>query len=232
MNPTLRTDTAPARSPLGALLAVLVAVALATGCATTTTPSGLRIPAPGDRPIAAASAPTAEEEAEEGGLPEETDEEEAGEQFAELAETQPLPYVLLGTLLLPDRVVERGGLLVEEGIIQQVWEGPQVPASAAGRVTIDTGGIILPGLIDLHNHVAYNFLPFWHAGRFFPNRYVWQGANDYTAAVSRPYNAAKNAGLLDEMVKYSEIRGLVGGTTSILGAAATRGAGILARNID
>lgn len=224
MIPTRRHSPIHLHSALAALLAVL----FAAGCATTG--NELRLPQPGDRPRVAAAA--AAPGLDGGELYEETDEEAGGEQFAEFADAQPLPYVLLGTLLLPDRAVERGGLLIEDGIIQEVWEGDQVPAAAAGRVTVDTGGIILPGLIDLHNHVAYNFLPFWHAGVFFPNRYAWQRDGAYGRAVSQPYNAAKNAGLFDEMVKFGEVRALVGGTTSILGAAQTRGAGILVRNID
>lgn len=165
------------------------------------------------------------------GLPDETDEVPADVQLAEFEETNAHPYVLLGTLVLPDRVVAQGGLRVEDGRIQEVWEGPP-PASAAGLETIDTGGIILPGLIDLHNHVAYNFLPFWKSGLTFQDRYQWQANSKYKKAVSEPYNAAKKAGLFDEMDKFGEIRGLVGGTTSILGIAPSAGAGILARNID
>jgi hypothetical protein len=213
-------------SPL--LLALLTVVAAFAGACT----RGIRLPRAGDRPMAAAAVAAPQTAPrDDSGLYEETDEEAAEGQFAELVETQPIPYVLTGTLLLPDRVIEHGGLLVEDGVIQDVWAGA-TPASAAGRVTIATGGIILPGFIDLHNHVAYNFLPFWHAGTFFPDRYVWQGVAAYRHAVGEPYNAAKKAGLLDEMVKFGEIRALVGGTTSILGAATTSGAGILVRNID
>lgn len=164
----------------------------------------------------------------------------AGLLFAEFEQLNEAPYILTGTLLLPGGEHADGGLLVEDGIIQAVWQG-EMPdtvgeelALDVGEVTrIDTRGIVMPGLIDLHNHVAYNFLPFWDAGRTWSNRYEWARASAYRRAVSEPYGAAKRgAGLVDEMNKYGEIRALVGGTTSILGAAPSQGSGILARNID
>lgn len=156
---------------------------------------------------------------------------ETGVELAEFAESNTTPYVLLGTLVTPDEVFD-GGLLVEGGRIVALFQEGSEPPEADGVLTIETGGIVLPGLIDLHNHVAYNFLPFWRAGRTFDDRYQWARAAAYKAAVRDPYDAAKSAGLTDEMVKYGEIRALVGGTTSILGALPTAGAGILARNID
>lgn len=162
---------------------------------------------------------------------EETDVPPDDSQLAEFEESNDEPYVLLGTLVTPSEVID-GGLLVEGGRITAVWDEGDEPAEAAGALTVATGGIILPGLIDLHNHVAYNFLPFWSAGRTFDDRYEWARASDYQAAVRDPYKAAKDADLRDEMVKFGEVRALVGGTTSILGALSTAGGGILVRNID
>ncbi len=151
--------------------------------------------------------------------------------LAEYEEFNLEPYILLGTLVFKNGTAREGGLWVEDGIIQAVWAGAR-PDSLAGITTINTGGIILPGFIDLHNHVAYNFLPLWETEPTWENRYEWQGDPGYRREVSQPYNAAKRAGLLDQMDKYGEIRALVGGTTSILGAAPAAGAGILVRNID
>ena len=50
-------------------------------------------------------------------------------------------------------------------------------------------GIISPGMIDLHNHVAYNFLPLWNSGKRFQNRYQWARIDEYDTAVKNPYNA-------------------------------------------
>lgn len=152
-------------------------------------------------------------------------------QLAEVPETNEAPYLLLGTVVVPDSVIEDGGVWIEDGVIQAVWSG-SVPDSLDGITTISTSGVVLPGLIDLHNHVAYNFLPFWDAGETFENRYEWQDDSAYRNAVSVPYNAAKSAGLREEMNKFGEIRALVGGTTSILGAMSIAGTQFLVRNID
>jgi len=164
-------------------------------------------------------------------LYEEVEPSEEAPPLLEHPEINDLPYVLLGSLILPEGAVADGGLFVEDGVIQSVWQGP-APAELAGTLTVNTEAIILPGFIDLHNHLAYNFLPMWEPDRLFPNRYEWQRDADYRRAVSQPYGAAKSADLLDEMNKFGEIRALVGGTTSILGAAPSAGSGILARNID
>ncbi len=215
-----RCKTHP-RLPVGVLVVALILVL--AGCAQLN-------PA---NEIAASSATTF--------LYEETDEAlDEEHEFAEFQETNKQPFILLGTLILPDNTAAKGGLLVEDGIIQNLWHG-DIPDSIADDLdvslsqvtTINTNGIILPGLVDLHNHVAYNFLPLWDSGQSWPNRYKWAKATAYKHAVSEPYGDAKRAaGLIDEMNKYGEVRALVGGTTSILGAAPSAGTGILVRNID
>jgi 5-methylthioadenosine/S-adenosylhomocysteine deaminase len=207
------------RRTLGALLGALLALS-AAGCAVLPGPLGARRAAE----IAAA------------GFDEEDNDpfQPAGE-LLQLEDTNVTPYVLLGRLLLPDGRTPEGGLLVEDGIIQELFEG-DVPADVAAvpgvRVVSTRGGLILPGLIDLHNHVPYNVLPFWQAPRLYDTRGQWQRAAEYDAAVKTPYDALKAAGLLDEMIKWGEIRALIGGTTSILGAPDRTAAGILVRNID
>ena len=53
-------------------------------------------------------------------------------------------------------------------------------AACAGRIrehtsVVDVGGTIFPGLIELHNHLAYNALRLWHVPRLFTNRGQWGG---------------------------------------------------------
>lgn len=56
-----------------------------------------------------------------------------------------------GTLILPDRLVEKGELLVEEGLIQDV--GPQRQRSSFLGQKIDLRGAYLaPGFVDIHVH--------------------------------------------------------------------------------
>src|SRR5262249_37758794 len=105
-------------------------------------------------------------------------------------------------------------IIENERIKTVVRNRTEVPA---GATIVDTGGVISPGLMDLHNHVAYNFIPLWNAGRRYQNRYQWARAAAYGPAVKEPYNLTK-PGLQCETVKYGEFRGLVGGTTTIQGS--------------
>src|SRR6185503_9859030 len=120
-----------------------------------------------------------------------------------------------GTVLTPNGPMA-GYVVVQNGkIAAVVGSRDQVPAEAP---VAETGGIISPGFIDLHNHVAYNFLPLWNAGRRFGDRYQWARTSGYAREVKTPYNAVKRAGDQCEAIKYGEFRALVGGTTSIQGS--------------
>jgi N-acetylglucosamine-6-phosphate deacetylase len=57
-------------------------------------------------------------------------------------------HILQGTVILPDRLLVRGQVVVEDGVIQEVLE-----ENSRHRPTIDFGdGCIAPGFIDIHTH--------------------------------------------------------------------------------
>src|SRR6185436_3180653 len=59
-------------------------------------------------------------------------------------------------------VITDGIIYIEQGKIVAVQKRAQpAPAGFAGVTLIETGGTLLPGLIDLHNHLSYNALPLW-----------------------------------------------------------------------
>jgi cytosine/adenosine deaminase-related metal-dependent hydrolase len=128
--------------------------------------------------------------------------------------TQPV-RALGGTVLTPNGPLEGYVVVQNEKILAVVGDRTALPA---GATVIETNGIISPGLIDLHNHVAYNFIPLWQAGRRWQNRYQWARAAAYDRAVKDPYNAVKGSNHQCEGVKYGEYRALVGGTTTIQGS--------------
>jgi len=51
----------------------------------------------------------------------------------------------------------------DDGTIAAVTKGSKAgPPGSADAQVIDVGSsLVLPGLIDLHNHLAYNTLPLW-----------------------------------------------------------------------
>ncbi len=54
-----------------------------------------------------------------------------------------------GTLVLPDRLVEGGWLLIEDERIVELGENATCPQGIAGEIDV-AGNFVLPGLIDLH----------------------------------------------------------------------------------
>ncbi len=124
-------------------------------------------------------------------------------------------YALGGTVILPWGVMQGYVLVKDESIVGLVAARDAVPC---GATVVETGGVIAPGLVDLHNHVAYNFIAPWAPPRLYGNRYQWADDASYAAAVKQPYNAVKNAGHLCQAQKYGELRALMGGTTTIQGS--------------
>src|SRR5690242_1851504 len=53
--------------------------------------------------------------------------------------------------------------LGDDGFIENVKAGhADPPAGFANAPVVDVGdALVIPGLIDLHNHLAYNLLPLW-----------------------------------------------------------------------
>src|SRR5947209_17998890 len=81
------------------------------------------------------------------------------------------PLVLKGKVVTFDDqlgVLEKGAIYIQPndpqhlGVIDAV-QGADKPAPAgyAQAPTVQTRGVIYPGLIDLHNHVAYNLISLW-----------------------------------------------------------------------
>jgi 5-methylthioadenosine/S-adenosylhomocysteine deaminase len=140
------------------------------------------------------------------------------------------PVALHGTVLTPDRVMEDGHVVIDlDGTIAAV----QAAAPQGARVH-DTGGVILPGLIDLHGHPEFNVFAAWEPPKLFANRYRWRDSDEYHTLIRDTQNK-----LLEELprqtqARYAEIRALVGGVTAIQGASAKypKKEEALVRNVD
>jgi hypothetical protein len=154
-------------------------------------------------------------------------------------------YVLSGTVVTMESessVLLNGHVLVVEGLISAVWsEGQTMPTAAEGIEQIETGGIIYPGLLDVHNHPHYNAIPIWdHGTDGWNNRYEWRTENAYKNAITKVENGLNDGGsdgcsLMVESMKHAEVKSIVGGTTVIQGATSENEAtfdSILARNLE
>ena len=96
--------------------------------------------------------------------------------------------------------------------------GAQKPS---GVKVVDTKGVILPGLIDLHGHPEYNVFSAWEPPKLFANRYRWRDSEEYKLVVREPWQKlTADPSLLRDLTRYAEARALVGGATAIQGASA------------
>jgi len=143
--------------------------------------------------------------------------------------TPPGAVVLRGTILTPDgSAITHGYVGIVDGRIVSVsGQDPDIPEA----VTINTHGIIAPGLVDIHNHVPWNVLPRWNPGRVFTNRNQWRNDPEYLAAIGDPFNRLMAENSCD-MNTWGELRALVGGTTSTMVSRPMACIHGLVRNLD
>ena len=100
----------------------------------------------------------------------------------------PQAYVLRGRVATMNdarEVIEDGYVCVQGTTICQVgpWNGAP-PAPFNAMPVIVTAGTIYPGMIELHNHPAYNVVPMWPVTRQFGDRGVWRADQGYKRWVS------------------------------------------------
>ena len=123
---------------------------------------------------------------------------------------------------------------------------------AAGVQTVDTKGVIVPGLIDMHNHILFDIFDGddWLPLQSYTDHTQWPKEARYGAMLDvkqclentsqgkpswcmAPYNT-KDGNLKCEMDKWGELKGLIAGTTSIVGLPGTAAGCFhsLSRSID
>jgi hypothetical protein len=133
-----------------------------------------------------------------------------------------MKYVIRGTVVTMDS---------KRGVLKDAWVGIdgqmikfvkharyKLPKEFHDVHVVDVDGYIYPGLIDLHNHLAYNFLKLWKIERTFVDRYQWSGIVRYNREITMPMKLVTSTNPV-ELVKYAEIKALIGGVTTIAGFA-------------
>ena len=153
-------------------------------------------------------------------------------------------YVLTGTLVTMDASLPEGdqvfpGKLYIQGnrILDVLHAADPLPGDAVGALSIDTGALIFPGLMNIHDHIAFNTLPAWDVPALMQDVSDWTSLNSYQQNVRYPHEIVTNSlyyDLLPEVGKYAEVKALAAGTTSVQGSFPTSPGftNHLARNID
>ena len=130
--------------------------------------------------------------------------------------------VLRGQIVTMDgtrRVIQDGLLYIDKGSIVAVTPtGAPTPPGFEGVAVVNTQGTILPGLIELHNHLSYNLLRIWAVPRKYSNRGQWAGIPEYRSTISGPMKVlGQRPDLLAPLARYVECKCLLGGTTTSQG---------------
>lgn len=133
--------------------------------------------------------------------------------------TEDTTVVLKGKIVSMDTRVRSGQIVIVKGKIEAILSASATPP--AGSIVIDTKGYIYPGMINLHNHLRYNFTGLYTVPKVTTNHDQWPSGKEYARYVNNPaalVTGSKFFGRLDESLKYAEVRAIVGGETSTQGA--------------
>ena len=153
-------------------------------------------------------------------------------------------YVLTGTLVtmdesLPEAARDFPGKLYVQGnrILDVLRAADPLPADAAGALLVDTQALIFPGLMNIHDHIAFNTIPAWDVPALMQDVSDWTSLDAYQQYVRYPHEIVTNAlyyDLLPEVGKYAEVKALAAGTTAVQGSFPTSPGftNHLARNVD
>ncbi len=128
---------------------------------------------------------------------------------------------LRGTVWTGDVTINDGEVFVsaKTGTILCVGQDCSKTPDADKATILCTDGIITPGLINPHDHGTYNHLPRWQHTKKYGDRYQWQADASYKAfKVSQQTTFSKAK---CEVVKWTELREIVAGTTSIQGVTSS-----------
>lgn len=133
--------------------------------------------------------------------------------------------ILVGTVVTMNAhgvVLKEGRVWVRSGRIEGVFSAAEtLPALASNARLVETGGVIYPGLIDIHNHPEYAVYPLLPVTRKYKDRYEWRHYDDdYQKRISNPNTLLGNVEYYNlgmEVGRYGEYMALAGGTTTLQG---------------
>lgn len=133
--------------------------------------------------------------------------------------------LIRGTVLLPDRILENGEVLIAGDKIHCV--GCDCAFMPEGVNEIDCpDAVISPGLINSHDHLGFALGTPTPSDERYDHRHEWRKGKNGKTKISTPSNSSKEKG---DGTRWGELRMLLGGATSIAGVQGEDG---LLRNLD
>jgi len=119
------------------------------------------------------------------------------------------------------RVVPEGYVCIDNDVIAAVVAIENgIPAAFAQAPRVQTTGTIYPGLVELHNHPAYNEVPLWSVPKRYPNRDEWMKDPLYIRQVRNPATILTHHPqeiYPKSVARFVESRALLGGVTTTQG---------------
>ncbi|WP_155855931.1 amidohydrolase family protein [Cellulomonas sp. URHD0024] len=140
---------------------------------------------------------------------------------------------MVGDVPAPPR---RGRVWIRDDAVADVTFDDREIDGFADAPRVDVGdSFVLPGFIDMHNHLAYNVLPLWsepHRTEPWLHNKHWTQADTYTESVTEPaWTYAKACP--EALLGYVQVREMAGGATSAQGwPSSNRGYQIVMRSVD
>ena len=136
----------------------------------------------------------------------------------------PRRLVLHGRIVTLDSnslVIPDGFVCIQDDLIASVGEAAiGIPPTFQGAPIIHTAGTIFPGLIELHNHPAYNAVPLWSVPARYLNRGQWRSDARYKRFVANPATLLTHHPqevYPKSVARFVECRALLGGVTTTQG---------------
>lgn len=154
------------------------------------------------------------------------------------------PLALAGRIITLDAaatIVDPGVVYCRDGSIVAVQPtSASAPPGFENVAVTQTRGTVLPGMIELHNHLPYDVLSLWQVPKAYTNRDQWSAETnpDYHRLVTGPMRIlGSDPNLVPAIVRYVEVRALLGGTTTSQGITLAKSAIIshfrgLVRNVE
>lgn len=154
-------------------------------------------------------------------------------------------FALSGRIVTMDdrgTVLDAGVVYGVDGSITDVRPvGAPPPAGFEQVRVVRSGGTVYPGFVELHNHLPYDVLGLWAVPKQYSNRDGWSGPStpDYHRLITGPMQVlGSDPALVAAVVRYVELRCLLGGTTTSQGVTLASASGIikhfrgLVRNVE
>ncbi len=133
-----------------------------------------------------------------------------------------------GTVVSPDEVICDGEVLFDRNSRKILCVGADCSGEPlAAGASVVCGDLVMPGIINPHDHMSYNTLPRWqHEGPTFTARGQWSGAvgDEMYDALMEPDDPIAS--------RYAELRLLMAGTTAVHKSQAPQACFDGPRNLD